>query len=294
MDLRKLEYFETVARFGNFTKAAEHLLVSQPSITTAIRSLEQSLGVTLLIRNQRQVQLTKEGEILYQKAVHILNDVNGAMQEMRDLRAVPNRIIRLGISPIMGSTLLPLLFSGFTTQRPDVIYHIQENGSYGLLEDLIKGSIEVAYIVFPENLTEEYQTKQILHGEVHALLHKDNPLCGLERIPFALLAEQPLVQLPTHSYLRRITDNLYAKQGITPNVVHEPDQMITTFELVAAGLGISFLLHNQMHMIRDNTSLVTRTIDEKLEYRAGFVWLKDGYISAVAQQLITYISENVS
>ena len=114
MDLRKLEYFEMVARIGNFTKAAEALHVSQPSITTAIRSLEQSLGVILMNRNQREVLLTKEGEILYHKAVRILNDVNSTMQQMKDLGVAANKVIRVGIVPIMGATLFPILFSGFS------------------------------------------------------------------------------------------------------------------------------------------------------------------------------------
>jgi len=69
--------------------------------------------------------------------------------------------------------------------------------------------------------------------------------------------------------------------------------MITTFELVAAGLGVSFLLHNQMHMVKNNSLLVTRPLEDQREYRAGFVWKKDGYLSEISRKLLDYVQENM-
>jgi len=293
MDVRKLEYFETVARLGNFTKAAEELHVSQPSITISIRSLEEELGVTLMSRNQRRVLLTTEGEILYQKAKHILADVNNTMQQMKDLGKAANKVIRIGISPIIGGTLFPLLFSGYRKVCPDVRYHILEKGSHGILEELIKGSIMLGYIVFLPDLEDRFNVLQTLQGEIHALLHKDSPLCRYDRVPFSVLASQPLIYLPTHSFLRREVDQLFSRHGIIPQVIHEPSQMITTFELVAAGLGVSFLLHNQMHMVKNNSLLVTRPLEDQREYRAGFVWKKDGYLSEISRKLLDYVQENM-
>ena len=128
MDLKKMEYFESVSRLKNFTKAAEKLHVSQPSITVSILKIEEELGAFLLQRNQRSVDLTREGEIFLEWVKGILNDVQNVVKEMYDLGSKANRELKLAIPTSLGSWMFPSIFSEYVDRYPHVILNIRELG----------------------------------------------------------------------------------------------------------------------------------------------------------------------
>lgn len=102
--LRKMKYFVTVCETRNFTKAAQLLHVSQPSITSSIAKLENELGLMLLKRNHHQVELTKEGELFYERAVKVLRDVNDMIEEFKDRGRKSERTLNLAISTSIGES----------------------------------------------------------------------------------------------------------------------------------------------------------------------------------------------
>lgn len=111
MELRQLEYFIAVTNLKSFTKAADKLHVAQPSITIAIKKLEDSLGVILLERKQKNINLTKEGEVFYKRANEIINRVTNVEKEMYDFKKSKKEIIKVSIPPLIGFHMLPKIFS---------------------------------------------------------------------------------------------------------------------------------------------------------------------------------------
>ena len=108
MEFRRLEYFEAVARTGSFTKAAEELCVAQPTITTAIKRMEEELGVALLVRDKRSVMLTCEGKIFLEKVVDILERIEGSVKEMQEMSAANDWMLNIGVAPINGAFVTPV------------------------------------------------------------------------------------------------------------------------------------------------------------------------------------------
>ena len=88
MKLNQLYYFKTVCKYNNITKAAEHLHVSQPAVTHAVRELEKELGICLFTRTNKNVVLTKEGEFFLQRSLGILASLEELIDEMHDLRSL--------------------------------------------------------------------------------------------------------------------------------------------------------------------------------------------------------------
>ena len=120
MEFRQLEYFCTISELENFTRTAEVLHVSQPSVTKAIKSLESELGLTLIDRSQKHVSLTEEGKAFLLHAQRIMQAAETAKQDMMRYRSDSRGTIHFGIPPMVEAYLFPDLFTKFQSVFPDI------------------------------------------------------------------------------------------------------------------------------------------------------------------------------
>ena len=126
MDFRQLEYFTAVARLRSFTRAAEELHVSQPTITTCIKNMEEELGIPLLVRDKRRVMLTYEGETFLVKARSVLEQFEQMIQDTQELACSYDQVLNMGITPVTGSFLNVILYNGFFRENPDIRHQVLE------------------------------------------------------------------------------------------------------------------------------------------------------------------------
>ena len=128
MKLTQLEYFCVAARYHNITKAANELFVTQPSVSNAIKSLEEEFGVNLFYRHNNKLTLTPEGEKFYKSAEELLAHADAVTSEFYELRkqATP---IRIGIPPMLGTIYLPDMYLSLREEFPEVDFRLYEYGS---------------------------------------------------------------------------------------------------------------------------------------------------------------------
>src|SRR5579884_3746716 len=150
MQLEQLRYFLAVARHLSFTRAAESLPLSQPSLTNQIRKLERELGVELFERTTRRVRLTPAGEDFVGAAQQILNLVETAELEMQEFSGLKRGRLVLGTIPTVGAFSLPPLLARFREQFPGIELILHEEGSDVLLQQLLEESIDLAIITAAE------------------------------------------------------------------------------------------------------------------------------------------------
>lgn len=112
MNLIQLRYFQAVCACGNLTQAAQQLHISQPSLSSAIQTLEKEFGVGLFVRQYRGVELTAEGEQLLKLSRSLTENADKLVRIMQDLGA-GRHILRLGVPPVLGGWLLPRLYTDF-------------------------------------------------------------------------------------------------------------------------------------------------------------------------------------
>ncbi len=213
MDLRHLRYFIAVAEEQNIGRAATRLHMSQPPLTRQIQQLEEELGVQLFVRTPRGMELTPAGELLLEEARNIRAVVEQATE--RTQRAGQGRLGRLDIG-IFGSAILdliPNLLREFRAAYPDVrlVLHSMNTGE----------QIEALLVALPEH----------------------HPLAQQALVPFAALAEQPLVLFPTGSrpsFIDRAI-GLCQQAGFVPQVAQEVGDTVTAIALVSAGFGASLV-----------------------------------------------------
>lgn len=145
MNLIQLRYFQTVCACGNMTQAAELLKVSQPSLSSAIQSLEREFGVVLFIRQYRGMELTAEGERLLKMSRSLTEDADKLTRIMRDLGA-GRHTLRLGVPPVLGGWLLPRLYADFFQGHPDLQLEILEERRSVVQQKLEHELIDMAFV----------------------------------------------------------------------------------------------------------------------------------------------------
>lgn len=293
MEFRKFEYFEAVARTGSFTGAARELNVAQPTITTAVKRMEEELGVTLFIRDKRTVTLTCEGKLFLEKVVDILDRIDGSVKEMQELSSANNWILNIGVTPIIGAAVMPVLYRDFMDHYPLAKLQVTELGSMGVMEALDADEIELGYMVLREDeeSRERFETYKIKQGEMKVLVHEENPLSAMESIPVRAMEGVPVIYLPTHSYIRRKIDAEFEKCGLTPNIIAIPQQMVTTYNLVANNVGISFALGDEFESLIPGGSIKAIPLQNPVTFEAGFMWKKGRVLSRAAKKCIRFIEQ---
>ena len=145
MKLTQLEYFCVAARYHNITKAAKELFVTQPSISNAIRTLEEEFGVNLFFRNNNKLTLTPEGELFYKSAEELLAHADSVESEFHELRKkiIP---IRIGIPPMLGTIYLPELYFSLKKNFPEVDFRLYEFGSIKACNLVLEEKLDVAIV----------------------------------------------------------------------------------------------------------------------------------------------------
>lgn len=154
MTLRKLKIYYTVAEKLNMTEAAKELYISQPSISQAIRELEERLGVKLLERMGKKLHLTEEGRVFRGYAVRMLNLYEESVRVMEDMRELRKGRIRVGASTTIGTYLLPDIVADFKRRYPGVDVELFIDNTEIISNKLLRNKLDIAYVEGPVRVDE--------------------------------------------------------------------------------------------------------------------------------------------
>ena len=289
MELHQLEYFQMVCRLRHFRNAAARLHVSQPSVTVAIRKMEEELGVQLLDRSQKRIALTPEGSVFLQRVEDILGKVKDAITEMDDYRSLQKGTVRVGITPIMGAVLFPFAFALFQRRFPNLDISVMEEGSLAIRNRLERGELDVG-ILITSDIPACLETVPITRGQILVCFPPDHPLGRHARIPFQALHDQPLILFREDTYSRKIILDECAKFKFTPRIVFSSNQIGTIMELVKEGVGISFFIEE---IANRQQGILCRPLDEPLYLVAGLAWHRERCLPTAVKTFIDSFPETL-
>src|SRR5207237_4427723 len=206
MELHQLRYFVAVAEERHFTKAARGLRIAQPSVSRAIRVLEEELGTPLFHRMTGNVALTPAGETLLPWARRVLADVDGATEEVRELADLRRGRLAVGATPSITITLLPPALAKFHHAFPGIELVVHEAGSRDLIAELEQGALDVALVIMPvRHADDALETAPLLREELVVAVPRDHPLASRKTVPVAELKGVPLVMFRDGYDLRATT-----------------------------------------------------------------------------------------
>lgn len=286
MELRHLRYFIAVAEELHFGRAAVRLAIVQPSLSQQIRQLEDELGFPLLRRTKRSVELTDAGRVFLAEARDVLARVQSAKYAAQ--RANRGEVGRLVVGYISSSAfdLLPVLLRAYRERFPDVEVILRELNTQEQVRALEEGHIHVGLLRLPIS-TPLINVEVVRQEPIVCALPEEHPLARLERVPVALLAQEPFVmqsrQLGGGYFVQLM--KLCLAFGFTPNVIQEVTETHTIVGLVAAGIGVS-LVPLSTRNIRDQ-GVVYRELDGTVALtEIAVAWPRNVYSTIVRNFLM--------
>jgi len=242
MELHSLRYFVAVAEELHFNRAAARLHITQPALSRQIRLLEEELGITLLRRTKRTVELTEAGAAFLSEVRKALQQIESAIQVAQ--RAARGEIgsLRIAFTASSMHTVLPRILQQFRTHHPKVKLDMTELCTLDQIEALRSETVDVGLLHPP--IDASFLTLHPLPGEKLVLaLPEIYPLAQQKQLPLKALAAEPFILHPRYEgpVLYDQILNLCRQAGFEPHIVHEEIKQQTRIGLVAAGIGMSFV-----------------------------------------------------
>ena len=281
MELRHLRVLVEVARQGGFSAAARVLFSSQPTVSKAVRQLEEELGEELFIRLGDGVRLTEAGELVRVRAEAMLAEREHLLAELAGLRGLYTGRLCLGL-PLFGSArLFAPLFAAFRSRYPGVEIELLEQGSARLEEAVLAGQVELAVSLLP--VAEAFEWQPVRDDPLMALLWPGHPLWDRRVVGLADLASSPFILFEHGFALNARIERACRERGFGPQVSARSSQMDFIVALVAAGLGVA-LLPRIMTEDRPLEPVRAVLLDEPdLRWRAALVWRRGARLSPPAR-----------
>jgi LysR family nitrogen assimilation transcriptional regulator len=281
VDIRQLRYFIEIVDLKSISKAAARLYVAQPALSQHVAALESELGVQLLVRSTKGVQTTGAGVILYRHARSILRQMDDARRDVQSEALEISGVVALGLptstAAMLGMPLLRLIHERY----PRIHLQLFESVS-GYLEELL-GSGRLDFSVLPLAAGErEIVVEPILEEELFFVGGVNGRFEHLTSIPWALLADVPLV-LPSQSQeLRHLIDRRFRDEGIEVNVIADIDSLPTLLATAAEGFAGTILSYAALALLPRPISLPYRSLFPKLVRPVSVCRLRSTPITAAA------------
>jgi DNA-binding transcriptional LysR family regulator len=290
LNLYHLRYFITLAHLEHYTKAAEKLMITQPSLSSAISSLEKELGVSLFEKDGRNVVLTKCGKMFFgavQESLEILDS------NVNILKSISNGegIIDLAFLRTLGSDFVPDITSAFLQSHPEkeIKFHFHT----GVTADIIQGLKDRKYdIAFCSKIKEEHTIDfiPIAKQELVLIVPTDHPLANKDTIDLIETIPYPQIIFTKKSGLRPIIDDLFNQIGKQPKVAYEVEEDQVIAGLVSKNFGIAVCPN--MPMLNSMNLKVLQIASPNWERFFYLAVIKDRQLTPVVQKFKDFVVEH--
>ncbi len=294
--LRQLKYFVTTVECGSVAEASRKLFIAQPSISTAIKGLEESFGVTLFIRHHAQgVSLTPSGARFYHKALKLIRTAHEFEQNaLADNNVIAGKI-EVGCFETVAPLILPRLLRGFKQRYPGVEVKVRDGEQHELIKGLIAGSYDLV-LLYQHHLDATIETTPLIAPQKpYVLLPAEHPLAEQTTVTLQELTHYPMILLdvlPSRHYFV----SLFTNAGLTPNIVFSSPSIEMVRGMVGQGFGFAFLV-TRPHgdTTYDGQKLVTIKLNDVVE-GSGLVaaWLKQSPLTTPAELFKQYCLEQIT
>ena len=287
MDIRNLAYFIEVARHKNFSKAADMLHVSQPSISKAVKDLENRLGVTLFYRTTKYVELTDAGETILEQAQQIVSSFHNLTTRLDGLTKMKTGTIHIGLPPITAVTSFSRLLSAFRREYPQIHIRLYEFGPKKIEASILDGLLDVGLFT-PNDESEEYDRIWFDEDPLDVIMHPSHPLTKHRQLTYTHLSGEQFILFNSEYKLHDMIIDGCRAAGFLPTIALETSQRELMTQMVEANLGIA-LLPRKICTALDPGLIASRPFADPAPcLRLALVWKKRRYLSHAARELLSF------
>ena len=291
MNIRDLEYFNALAEMLSFTQVAHKFAVSQPTVSYAVKRLEEHYGCDLIVReaSHRSISLTTEGEILKAHAQYILDEF---VTLDRAIDHAKNNRTHIGLPPIIRSKVFSKLIDEKEIIRFISKFHLVSGGSNELLSKLLSGKIDFSLLGSVNPLVHPNLQVKLLHQqEFFIFVSKENPLAEKKEISFEEAAEYPFILLEKGYTHMRAFQNLSEKSKKKPEVPFYFSDVQTIGQLVSSNIGITLMTEFPVFQDMEGLVKIPLVPEDKEIFYIQYAYLKSAMLNQEVQKLIRILDE---
>ncbi len=263
-----LRVFKTVAYYGNISKAAKKMCVTQPSVTKSIKKLETQLNIVLFVREKKGMDLTDDGKRLYRYIIDSINILDNVQYIVKDINEVDVGILKIGAGESVTRNILKKTIIEYKKLHPGITIELVNSSSEQLYNDIRYGRIDLAFInstvIINEN---KYKSFKLIDIEDCFFATPDfaSKLKDISNLK-SILSESLIVQNENYD-TRTFLNNLCIKNNIQLKPIIELDRHGLLVDFVKEGLGIGFATKQYIQKYLDNGELVEINVDFHIEKR---------------------------
>jgi DNA-binding transcriptional LysR family regulator len=245
VDFRQLETFVEVARLKSFSKAAEKLYITQPTVTNHIQNLEKELGTLLINRFGKKLTLTDAGNLLYKYAINILNSCEMAKFDLASYQGRIQGHLHIYSSSVPRKYLLPTIIKNFLNSYPDVSFTIGDKDSQEVVKGILDGETDFG-ILGAMHSSNNLRYIDLMEDRLVVITPNSSkfPEDNFSSIKKDILFNENIILREEGSGTRKLVENALQKSKVSLNklnVVAYVEDTEAVIELVSLGVGISFL-----------------------------------------------------
>jgi len=289
MRLIQLKYFVEICDQGSLSVASKFLFVTQPALSSAINNLEKEFNLKLFDRKAHGLELTKEGEFFYEKAKGILEQLEIFEKDLKDL-ADKQTTIRIGVPPMIGSFLFPMIYERYMLEHIDAKFEIWEEGSLSIRNKIMNHTLDLGFSILNESEQERYQKEVILETELVYCVSKDNPLAHKEFVTIEDIKSEPVILMKEGFFQTRLIKDMYSQIGLVPNIVLVSSQILVIRNFIKINAGGAFLIKELVDA--DDEHIIGIPFKEKLNLKIGLIWRKNVELHQGAIEFVKYITHS--
>ncbi|MEK4131054.1 LysR family transcriptional regulator [Solibacillus sp. FSL W8-0474] len=290
MEFRQLEYFMMLCKELHFTRAAEKLHISQPTLSHQIKVLENEVGALLFDRIGKKISLTEAGEILFNQSAFIFNSIDNAKLQINELELLERGTLKIGALPGELTNIVSESLIQYSFEYPQIkLSVLSSDDLYSLLRD---NQIDFAFS-FSQNYLpsaeDQFIEIPLYIEEFLFVADREHPLMAEEELSLSQLMDVPLILFSNLHLCRKILDGIIKQEHISLNTVFETSSINTIFNFVSRGMG-GTIIAKSLFQMQDNEKLMARPItNEGLKREAAIIYRKDKFMNKAVRYYIPII-----
>jgi DNA-binding transcriptional LysR family regulator len=244
--LQQLRILKAVATEKNFTKAAEVLYLSQPSLSKQIKTLEKNLDISLINRENYKISLTENGKVFLQYSERILALCEESCRALIDLKNGDRGNLTVGASQTIGTYLMPRVLALFAQNYPQIDLKVQVNSTRLIANNVLNREIDIAVVggEIPNELKKNLTIKHFVEDELSLIISKSHPFAKKKKINKENLYYLNFITLNSNSTIRKFIDNILIQNGIETKqlkIIMQFNSIEGIKTAVSLGLGAAFV-----------------------------------------------------
>jgi len=288
LELRQLEYFMVVCQELHFTRAAEKLNISQPTLSEQIKRLEDEVGIPLFDRIGKKITLTEAGKILLHHSQSVFFEIDQAGAALRDLNELQRGKLAIGSLLTCVNYLLPPAIINFRQLYPKVKLSVYGLKTDDIKKKLLENDLDLGITFLPVE-EKEFDSMPLFTEELSLAVPAGHPLARLKETDMKALENIPTVLLPDSYYLRQLINKYCGELGFALNPTLELTTLESIIYMVSEGMGVTILPEPYLDSLRNPQVVKVKLMNPTPQREIGFIYRKNKFICATTQTFMGQI-----